>query len=643
MKKYIAILLSFALLFTCLPCGNALSLSTEKTELLSERTAYGKTYRLDDGTFQYVGHTKPIHYKDNSGAYVEINNAITDAVRQAGYKYTNTANQWNAHFSEKLVDSNAVMLTSGKYEISFSLMEQTAAAGVVKTTTLANTKDTLSAYHKKLSADNRAVLYRDVAEDVDIAYTVQEVALKEDIILKSKLAPSVYKFRLTADGLTIRETDGIISLYTAIGEEVFSFAPLYMEDANGKRSEKVTLTYAGVKNGYELTVSADTEFLNAKDTAYPVVIDPSVYIVSGTTSAEDTYVDQQYPNSSYGLSESLLTGGASSTYAKRTYLQFYYPLYIRPFQVTSVYLYMPKEDYQTPNIRAYAVTSGWATDMIWNGQPSHSNTIYSSQAQNVTRYGSSNWYRMELTDIFNAWMDLTLDDYGLVLKEVNESSSSQKTSFYSSEAPSPNNPEFEINYNPYYGSRPYQSTSRADINCMGYALEYPYGIYQSSGTHNLGITDSDIDGLTLAQLEKYIADKCEDWMLSDDDLDWVYLATYFSSIEQNWYRVVLRVGFYDRNGNGVLDRFSDIPGDPNFSPELFDYHWFYQTSTGDWAEKHGSLPSECRDNTADLNPVDLEWDMVSWSSQATPPEWYSGFYNSNGRFYGIRDIRTVSW
>ena len=626
MKKFIALLLSFALLFTCLPRGNALSLSAEKTELLSERTAYGKTYRLADGTFQYVGHTKPIHYKDSSGTYVEIDNAITDAVRQAGYKYTNTANQWNAHFSEKLDNSNAVMLTSGDYAISFSLVEKTATAGVVKTTTLANTKDTLSAYHKKLSADNRAVLYRDVAENVDIAYTVQEVALKEDIILKSKLAPSVYKFRLTADGLTIRETDGIISLKTATGEEVFSFAPLYMEDANGKRSEKVTLTYTSVKNGYELTVSADTEFLNAKDTAYPVVIDPSVYIVSGTTSAEDTYVDQQYPNSSYGLSESLLTGGASSSYAKRTYLQFYYPLYIRPFQVTSVYLYMPKEDYQTPNIRAYAVTSGWATDMIWNGQPSHSNTIYSSQAQNVTRYGSSNWYRMELTDIFNAWMDLTLDDYGLVLKEVNESSSSQKTSFYSSEAPSPDNPEFEINYNPYYGSRPFQDIDYAYANCMGYALEYDEDVTEN----RLNIDETQIYGEDIWGVGSYYRDKFDDWMyyhLGADNS--AYIATYYSGINENWFRVCYVVCFKDKNDNGICDDESESPG----------YHWYYQTNTGHWAEKIGSgLISKCHTElAAGTDPLTI------WENGQTDSTESDGEVIYTYGFYQVRDIRNISW
>lgn len=202
--------------------------------------------------------------------------------------------------------------------------------------------------------------------------------------------------------------------------------------------------------------------MNAKDTVYPVVIDPSVYIVSGTLTSEDTYVDQQYPNSNYGLSESLWTGGASASYAKRTYLFFYYPLNILPFQITSVYVYMPKRDYQTPNIRAYAITDSWSTDSLtWNNQPSYSSTICSSTSVNTTRYGSTNWYKMDITDILKGWLDLTIDEYGLVLKEVYETSSSAKTSYYSSEASSPNNPELEINYTPYYGSRPYQDIGQA--------------------------------------------------------------------------------------------------------------------------------------------------------------------------------------
>ena len=504
MKKFIALLLCFALILPFASPAKAETVSldastdtlTAKTEILSKRDTYSKTYLLSDGTYQYVSYAEPVHYKDSTGTYVEINNEIASTVNLNGYAYTNTAdgyqytntsNAWNAHFSEKLNNNNAVMMTYGAYNIAFSFTEQTGNAAVMKATALptASAKSILSsAYHQKLSADNRAVIYKDVAEDVDIAYTVQTGALKEDIILKSKLAPSTFKFRLTANGLTLRENGDTISLFTAVGKEVFTFAPLYMEDANGKRSENVSLTYTSANNGYELTVSADTDFLNAADTAYPVVIDPSI-MVTGSGATHDTCVDQQYPTSNYYLSENLWTGGAYGTNAMRTYMKFIILTDILPRQVTSAHIYLLKKDYQVPTIKAYRITENWTSSAItWNTQPTCDQTAYSSVAENTT----GNWYGLDVTDIVKSWLGDGLPNYGVVLKEPDENNSSQKTKFYSSDAPSPNKPELVINYEPYYGSRTYQATSRIDINCMGYALEYPEYI---SGSH-IGMANADV-------------------------------------------------------------------------------------------------------------------------------------------------------
>ena len=609
MKKIISLLLCFALIFSFAPRINAVSLSTEKTEIVSRRTVYGKTYQLSDGSYQFVSHAEPIHYKNSSGAYVEINNAITDAVRQDGYKYTNTANQWNAHFSEKLDDSNAVMLTSGKYSISFSLMEKAGTVGVVKATTLADSKAALSAYYQKLSADNRAVLYQNVAENVDIAYTVQANTLKEDIILNSKLAPSTYKFRLTANGLTIKEMDGAISLCTADGEEVFSFASLYMEDANGKRSENVFMTYTSVKNGYELTVSADTAFLNAKDTVFPVVIDPSV-VVSGADYTMDTFVSEKYPNFNYGTSESLWTGYRDSAYEMYTYLNFYYPLSIKPFQITSVYVYMPKKEYQAPNIKAYAVTGSWSPDSLtWNNQPNHSSTICSSQAVNTTRYNNTNWYRMDITHILKGWLDFSIDEYGLVLIEGSEASANKKTSYYSSRTTAHDNPELEINYNPYYGSRPYQVLSDehvANVNCMGYALEY----YDFLIPEDIGVINNDLVGLSTYAVKCEFMEILSDWM--DDNIgvsNWAYIESEDSNIFENWYRVYCYITFESTDGNGVFD-----------TGERLTFHWMYQTNTGLWATKNG----EGAPYQKTLDAYELQ-------------------YPNRVIFIQVRDVRTINW
>ena len=618
MKKTVALLLCLIMVFSFPASALAAEITSsqpvgsvnEKTEVVSMRDTYSKTYLLPDGSYQYVAYAEPIHYKDNSDAFVEINNAITENGTRDGYKYTNTSNSWNAFFAEKLNSDDAVLITDGDHAVSFTFPGQTGLGTATKSSTFS--KLSSSKYYEKIASDNRTVVYQNVVANVDIVYTVQHSVLKEDIVLKSKAAPNTFKFRLNTNGLTVDEKDGIIALFDSEGNEIFAFTPLYMEDSNGKRSENVQLTCESIKNGYEITISADAAFLNATDTVYPVVIDPSI-MVTGYDVTFDTCVDQEYPTSNYYLSENLWTGGALGTNAMRTYMKYTLPTGISASQVTSAYVYLLKKEHQAPTIRAYRVTSDWSSSAItWNSKPAYTTTYASGVATNTT----GNWYGLNVTTLVKYWLNGTYPNYGMVLKEPSESDSAQKTKFYSSDAPSPNKPELVINYT-YYGSRPYQDTSRKDINCMGYALEYAEYITGAM----LNIVRSEINGMTVAQLQDYVKGKAESWMNTNiGSSNWGSIYSYNSAINTNWFRIILRVGFIDLDGDNRLD-----------ASEQYDYHWWYQTSTGNWADKLASLPSEYRTGTANVNPANVAW--INGSLR----------YSSSGVFYQIKDIRGVLW
>lgn len=449
MKKTVALLLCLVIVFsfpastlaTEITSAQSAGSVNEKTEVVSMRDTYSKTYLLPDGSYQYVAYAEPIHYKDSNDTFVEINNEIKESETRAGYKYTNTSNSWNAFFAEKLNSDNAVLITDEEHTISFSFPGQTGIGTATRSNTLSKLGS--SAYYDKLTNDNRMVVYQDVIANVDIVYTVQHSVLKEDIVLKSKDAPNSFKFRLNTNGLTVNEKDGTIALFDPEGNEVFAFAPLYMEDSSGKRSENVQLTCASIKNGYEITISADTAFLNAVDTVYPVVIDPSI-MLTGYDVTFDTCVDQEYPTSNYYLAESLWTGGALGTNAMRTYMKYTLPTGISASQVTSAYVYLLKKEHKAPTIKAYRVTSDWSSSAItWNSKPSYSTTYASGDATNTV----GEWYGLNVTTLVEYWLNGTYPNYGMVLKEPSETDSTQKTKFYSSDAPSPNKPELVINYN----------------------------------------------------------------------------------------------------------------------------------------------------------------------------------------------------
>lgn len=136
--------------------------------------------------------------------------------------------------------------------------------------------------------------------------TVQTNVLKEDIVLKSASAPNMFTFDVNLQNLTLVETDGDIVFRNTKGDIIFQLAPMYMEDANGKRSESVfyTVQTGAQKGEYRITLTVDSDFLNAADTVFPVIVDPSV-MITGSSETFDTCVDQQYPTSNYYLRENL--------------------------------------------------------------------------------------------------------------------------------------------------------------------------------------------------------------------------------------------------------------------------------------------------------------------------------------------------
>ena len=414
---------------------------TRVEEVISMREANSKTYQLSDGSYQYVGYAEDIHYADSNGDLQEIDNEITSNTGRSNYLYTNTANSWKAYFSNGISSPGSVLMVKDDYQIAFSMPNAIQTSKVAK----ASSKKAAAGYYKDLASDNRSVLYENVLNDVDITYTVQTNVLKEDIVLKSASAPNTFTFDVNLQNLTLVETDGDIVFRNTKGDTIFQLAPMYMEDANGKRSESVfyTVQTGAQKGEYRITLTVDSDFLNAADTVFPVIVDPSV-MVTGSSTTFDTCVDQQYPTSNYYLRENLWTGGAMGTNAMRTYIKFTLPTNISASQITSAYLRIKKREHAAPTVKAYRVTSNWTSSAItWNNKPGFT----TSGATGTISLDTGAWYKINVTTMVKNWRNGTYTNYGFMLKEPSETNTNQKTKFYSSDAPSPNKPELIINYN----------------------------------------------------------------------------------------------------------------------------------------------------------------------------------------------------
>lgn len=446
-KKFQTYMILFTMLLCVLAFANShqsVSATSEEPQKIREvaelRTENSKTFELDNGQYVCEVYTTPIHFKNDDNQLQEINNTIKYADTKEEYIYTNTDNAWHIYFADSISQERAVLLEKDGYSLSFSLADSYVKSNVQTSKAL---KTSLSDIDMQLGNDDRAVVYKNVYENVDVAYTVIENGLKEDIILRSSSAPNVFEFIVTLDGLSIIEKEGIAFFVNSEGQDVFQFAPMYMEDANHKYTDNVAYSIEKNEGGYRITITADKEFLDASDTQYPVLIDPSV-MISGSSVTFDSCVDQQYPNSNYYLSQNLWTGGQLDTNAMRSFAKFTLPTNIPAESVTSAYLRIKKNAYATPTIKAYRVTDDWISSQIkWNNQPD-----FTTYEASLTAYNDSgDWFRINsVTTVVKKWMNGTYNNYGFVLKEPTESDTNQKTKFYSSDAPSPNKPELHIVY-----------------------------------------------------------------------------------------------------------------------------------------------------------------------------------------------------
>ena len=185
---------------------------------------------------------------------------------------------------------------------------------------------------KKMKLDNlsSAVIYRDIFPGTDLEWIVMPGEIKENLYIKELQDEYTYLFDLSLDGLIpVPQEDGSIYLYVDIeGEEpLFILEAPYMFDAEGEESTALSMTLA--EDG-TLTLVADAAWINDETRVLPVVIDPTLYIVS-TVSFTDSNVctanlDKNYQGTDYrNYAGKGRTGTLLQTYSARTYMKFALP------------------------------------------------------------------------------------------------------------------------------------------------------------------------------------------------------------------------------------------------------------------------------------------------------------------------------
>ena len=249
----------------------------EVTEL---REANVKHFRLEDGSYVAAQYNYPVHYTDENGQFVDIDNRLALLGSEV------VTSDSRIKFVKKITGSGKLFnFSEGNTEISMSILN--ANKGVYGKVTNSSDSEEETELQKKMNLENLSstILYEEVFTGVDIEYVIHSLNVKENIIVKERSGEYVYSFEMKVKNLTpTLLDDGSISLTDNNGNIKYSIPAPIVYDAAYTCANEGTAKYSleGKNNKYTLTVTVDTEWMNSESTLFPVTVDPTITTVDNT-------------------------------------------------------------------------------------------------------------------------------------------------------------------------------------------------------------------------------------------------------------------------------------------------------------------------------------------------------------------------
>ena len=495
----------------------------EKPEIIGEdiskRDEKVKHFRMSDGSFMAVSYGTPVHFKDDSGNWQDINNTpvmATDAEGIETYQISNGDTSIN--FASTLETGHCLTISVANKAIEMSLLDTDTSLSKTLTTQTFDKLDTMPGlvYDRKANAEltsvdsgldadiseldaitpstlGSSIIYEDVYPGVDIRYTTWSYTIKEEIIVKSVQSTYRYDFFLKLDNLyAVINDNGSISMMDRYEKEVFKIPAPFMFDAAGNYSDLVTYNVTVVDEGIVLTVEADKEWIEAEDRVFPVSIDPSVSTSEHAPwhTADDviysTYVHPSYPNPNnsiyYGDQRYTGFGSGQTTNPYIIYMYFNKIPDVPVGCIVSdacVRIHHTKYSYSGCSVMPIGMFS--VTDPVPEGQTPHSwfvNMAYSNKPAydtlnvidfvNTSKSTEGTFVTWDITELAKGWYS-GQDNRAVALAPMGEYNNSQSAWQYYTMTSAHYCPVMTVTYRSSYGIEDYYTYQSMSVGEAGTA------------------------------------------------------------------------------------------------------------------------------------------------------------------------------
>ena len=283
-----------------------------RVELPEKRTEFSRTYRNANGSLTTDISQEQLYYKDASGGLAPIDPALkSDA---GGYK----------------VDANSLKVRLGTSPADLVTMSGSTDPSATVTY---GPLDAELATMPATKRGERSVAYNSYKAGADLAYEVGPGRLKEKIVLSEAPKDEDFRFALRLENLTPkRQEDGSIALLDKDGMAKIMIERPYMTDALAGRtgapdeaftSWDVSMKIESTGSGdYVLIITPDRKWLADPARTWPITIDPTFSIVTGST--QDTYIrsDDPYDDYHFHTVGTVQVGAYSAAKQMRSLVQF---------------------------------------------------------------------------------------------------------------------------------------------------------------------------------------------------------------------------------------------------------------------------------------------------------------------------------
>ena len=407
----------------------------------SENTKY---FKMSDGTVKAAIYNDPVLYKDETGKWQEIDNSLDSSDEVSNDEasdfngYETKKNKFKVKFAKNANQKKLVSMKMDNYSVSLSLLNKTKKNN-------SSMKQEKKAKIEDLTVASKAsqkVYYENILPDTNIEYIVSGSGVKENIVVKSAQSSYEYNFEIAVKDVTLSlaEDGCIYAKDTTTGATVFVMPKPFMLDAKYEYSDKVSYSLSAKnKHKYEITISADSEWLNSSERSFPVTIDPAIQTKKSGSAIDSVYVAKGLPNQNR-YSDPMMMVGRESTDADicQGLIKFTLPSINRGdvvigAELVTVQSYTDAYSDTTPDtaIEVHAVTSSWnATTVTWNTKPTYESDVADFEILKASEKGVDAKYRQwNVTSIVKRWYENpSFANNGLLLRSSNENKSSYNDS-----------------------------------------------------------------------------------------------------------------------------------------------------------------------------------------------------------------------